>query len=127
MTSEQNIPKPEFGGRATDTQVAALTEALIRLEAKIDVVLQRHEGKIDDLTRRQAENTSALRDNSERITQNTLSLAEARATVTGLAEDVRGLEKQNSERGGNTAAWAAVAVAVLAVVISPILTALLGR
>lgn len=120
------IPEPK-STQDTASQTAALTEALIRLEAKIDVVLQRHEGKIDDLTRRQAENTSALRDNSERITQNTLSLAEARASLSGLGEDVRALEQTNAGRSTNAASWAAVAVAVAAVVLSPILSALLGH
>lgn len=102
-----------------------LKESLIRLEAKIDVMLGRHEGKIDDLTRRQGETTSTLREHDARITANALTVAETRAQALGVQADVQGLQQEMSKRGNNNAAWVACGIAALAVVLSPILNALL--
>lgn len=103
----------------------ALNESLIRLEAKIDVVLSRHEGKIDDLTRRQGEQSAVLRDHDSRITANALTTAETRAQVSALSADVKAVEQTAKDRSNGLAGWAAVIVAIVAVVLSPILTALL--
>lgn len=102
-----------------------ISESLIRLEAKIDVVLSRHEGKIDDLTRRQGETTSTLREHDARITANALTIAETRAQTANVASNVKGIEADLQKRGLNFPAWAAVVVASLAVVLDPILTALI--
>lgn len=109
-----------------------VTESLIRLEAKIDVVLGRHEAKIDDLTRRQGETTSTLREHDSRITANALTVAEVRTNVlttreefsrwrTDVANDI------DDAKPKNLATWVAVAVASLALVLTPILTAVITR
>lgn len=108
-----------------DQNDSNINESLIRLEAKIDVVLSRHEGKIDDLTRRQGETSSTLREHDARITANALTIAETRSVAASLDRDVKGLEADLSKKGMNFPAWAAVAVAALAVVLDPILTALI--
>lgn len=102
-----------------------INESLIRLEAKIDVVLSRHEGKIDDLTRRQGETTSTLREHDARITANALTIAETRAQSANIASDVKGIEAGIAKRGMSIPSWAAVAVAALAIILSPILNTLL--
>lgn len=102
-----------------------LKESLIRLEAKIDVVLGRHEGKIDALTAGQAENRATLREQDSRIQANALNIAETRAMVTANQADISGLVADQSKRGVNVAAWVAVAVAALAVILDPIMTALI--
>lgn len=114
-------------------------ESLIRLEAKIDVVLSRHEGKIDDLTRRQGETSSTLRDHDSRITANALTTAETRSLVSSTQADLQtfrsDVDRKVDEikrlvvdsRPKNIPSWVAVGVAALAVVLSPILTALIAH
>jgi hypothetical protein len=102
-----------------------INESLIRLEAKIDVVLSRHEGKIDDLTRRQGEITGTLRDHDSRITANALTLAEFRAQHVGLAANLQAMSEAIAKRGMSFPSWAAVAVAALAIILSPILNTML--
>lgn len=122
-----------------DTERGEVRESLIRLEAKIDVVLSRHEGKIDDLTRRQGETSSTLREHDSRITANALTIAETRALVTSTQADVQTLRNDVDRavaeikqlvvdsRPKNIPSWVAVGVAALAVVLSPILTALIAH
>lgn len=121
------------------TERRDVNESLIRLEAKIDVVLSRHEGKIDDLTRRQGETSSTLREHDSRITANALTTAETRTLVTSTQADVQTLRSDVARdvadikqlvvdsRPKNIPSWVAVGVAALAVVLSPILTALIAR
>jgi hypothetical protein len=116
-----------------------LSESMIRLEAKIDVVLSQHEGKIDDLTRRQGETTSTLREHDSRITANALTIAETRAQSAAAISDVKILRNDVSRdvaeakqlvhdsKPKNIPTWVAVGVAALAVVLSPILSALISR
>lgn len=116
-----------------------LNESMIRLEAKIDVVLSQHEGKIDDLMRRQGETTSTLREHDSRITANALTIAETRSQAGQAQLDVQALRKDVNRdvaeakqlvadsRPKNIPSWVAVGVAALAVVLSPILTALIQR
>lgn len=120
-------------------ETSSVSESLIRLEAKIDVVLSRHEGKIDDLTRRQGETSSTLREHDSRITANALTVAETRALVTStqaematfrteVARDVTDIKQLVIDsRPKNIPSWVAVGVAALAVVLSPILSALINR
>lgn len=103
-----------------------LKESLIRLEAKIDVVLGRHEGKIDDLMQRQADASATIRDHGLNIQSNSLSIAETRASLTATQADVAGLRADLSKRSTAAASWAAVIVAGLAVVIEPIVQAILN-
>lgn len=121
-----------------DEETTSIEKTIIRLEAKVDVVLGRHEAKIDDLVRRQGETDSTLREHDTRITANALTIAETRAQATAVSADVQTLRtditrdiaevKQLVESNKpNIPAWAAVAVAALAVVITPILSALLQR
>lgn len=112
---------------------------MIRLEAKIDVVLSQHEGKISDLTRRQGETTSTLREHDSRITANALTTAETRTLVTSTQADVQTLRNDTARdvadikglvtdsRPKNIPSWVAVGVAALAIVLSPILAALIQR
>jgi hypothetical protein len=116
-----------------------LTESMIRLEAKIDVVLSQHEGKIDDLTRRQGETSSTLREHDSRITANALTIAETRSQSAQAQVDVQSLRNDVNRdvaeakqlvadsRPKNIPVWIAVGISALAVVISPILTALMTR
>lgn len=116
-----------------------LSESMIRLEAKIDVVLSQHEGKIDDLTRRQGETSSTLREHDSRITANALTIAETRTLVGSTQADVQTLRHDVARdvadikqlvvdsRPKNIPSWVAVGVAALAVVLSPILTTLIQR
>ena len=118
---------------------AKVGESLIRLEAKIDVVLGRHEAKIDDLTRRQGETSSTLREHDSRITANALTIAETRgaaanaqASVETLRNDVtRDVSEAKQlvydSKPKNIPSWVMVGVAVAALVLSPILTALIGK
>lgn len=118
---------------------SSLEKSMIRLEAKIDVVLSRHEGKIDDLTRRQGETSSTLREHDSRLTANALTIAETRALVTASQTDVATLRTEVTRdvtdikqmvidsRPKNIPSWVAVGVAALAIVLSPILTALVQR
>ena len=112
---------------AEEAPNSEVRESLIRLEAKIDVVLSRHEGKIDDLTRRQGETSSTLREHDSRITANALTIAETRALVAAAQSDVHGVQTELQKRGSNVASWVAVGVAALAVVLGPMLTALISR
>lgn len=125
-----------------------LAESMIRLEAKIDVVLSQHEGKIDDLTRRQGETSSTLREHDTRITANALTIAETRGQAAAAQADVKLLRNEvtrdvseikeavnkqigdvkqiiTDSRPKNIPSWVAVGVAAMAIVISPILTALI--
>jgi hypothetical protein len=123
----------------TEDDRSNVNESLIRLEAKIDVVLSRHEGKIDDLTRRQGETSSTLREHDSRITANALTIAETRALVTSaqadmmtfrsdVARDVADIKQLVVDsRPKNIPSWVAVGVAALAIVLSPILSALIVR
>lgn len=116
-----------------------LNESIIRLEAKIDVVLSQHEGKIDDLQRRQGETSSTLREHDGRITANALTTAETRTQTAATQADVQTLRNDvardvadikqlvTDSRPKNIPSWVAVGVAALAVVLSPILTALIQR
>jgi hypothetical protein len=115
-----------------------LSESMIRLEAKIDVVLSQHEGKIDDLTRRQGETSSTLREHDSRITANALTIAETRAQAAAAVSDVKILrndvtrdvaeaKQAVSDKSKNIPTWVAVGVAALAIVLGPILTALIQR
>jgi hypothetical protein len=127
-----------------------LSESMIRLEAKIDVVLSQHEGKIDDLTRRQGETSSTLREHDSRITANALTTAETRTQAAStqadvqtlrndVARDVADIKKSTSDqvadikqvivdsRPKNIPSWVAVGVALLAIVLSPMLSALISR
>lgn len=117
---------------------AKVGESLIRLEAKIDVVLGRHEAKIDDLTRRQGETSSTLREHDSRITANALTIAETRSqtqqaqlSVQALRADVdrdvaEAKQAVENSKPKNVPVWIAVGVSALAIVITPILTALLN-
>lgn len=125
-----------------------LGDSLIRLEAKIDVVLGRHEAKIDDLTRRQGETSSTLREHDSRITANALTIAETRSQSAQAQVDVQSLrndvnrdvaeakqladravvaarELVNDSKPKNLPSWVMVAVAAAAIVLSPILNALI--
>lgn len=127
-----------------------LNESIIRLEAKIDVVLSQHEGRLDDLTRRQGETSSTLREHDSRITANALTIAETRGQAAAAQSDVkilrndmtrdiaeikqivndtsRALVQQITDsKPKNIPTWVAVGVAALAVVLSPILAALIQR
>lgn len=123
----------------TDDDRSNVSESLIRLEAKIDVVLSRHEGKIDDLTRRQGETSSTLREHDSRITANALTTAETRALISGTQAEVQTLRNDVARdvadikqavvdsRPKNIPSWVAVGVAALAIVLSPVLSALINR
>lgn len=114
-------------------------ETLIRLEAKMDVVLGRHEGKIDDLTRRQGETTSTLREHDSRITANALTIAETRSQAAQAQVDVQSLRNDVNRdvaeakqlvadsKPKNIPVWIAIGISALAVVISPMLSALFTR
>lgn len=115
-----------------------LRTSMIRLEAKIDVVLSQHDGKISDLTRRQGETDSTIREHDSRITANALTTTETRALVTATKADVQTLRADTARditeiktlvadqrRGVPT--WIGVGVAAIAIVIGPILAALLQR
>lgn len=116
-----------------------LSESVLRLEAKIDVILSQHEGKIDDLQRRQGETSATLRDHDGRITANALTTAETRTQANNTQADVQTLRNDVARdvseikqlvvdsRPKNIPSWVAVGVAALAVVLSPILTALISR
>ena len=106
---------------------SSVKESLIRLEAKIDVVLSRHEGKIDELVRRQGETTSTLREHDGRITANALTVAETRTAVESVKTEVAGLRTELQRRGSSVVSWTAVGVAALAVVIDPLLNTLLSK
>jgi hypothetical protein len=125
---------------ADDDHAAAqrLSESMIRLEAKIDVVLSQHEGKIDDLTRRQGETSSTLREHDTRITANALTIAETRAQAAAAQSDVKILRNDVtrdvaeakqlvSDKSKNLPTWVSIGVAALAIVLAPILTALIQR
>lgn len=71
---------------------AELRADLLRLEGKIDVVLGRHEERLETLRR-----------------------------------DVDALRDAFAKRGNTAAAWVAVAVAGLAVVLDPILSAIISK
>lgn len=134
----------------TQQQQQQVGESLIRLEAKIDVILGRHEAKIDDLTRRQGETSSTLREFDSRITANALTIAETRSQagqaqvdVASLRNDVnrdvaeakrladgavtKAMRLVEESKPKNIPVWIAVGISALAVVISPILTALMTR
>lgn len=102
-----------------------LRESLIRLEAKIDVVLGNHDNKIDGLTSQGAEHRAMLREHDARITANALTIAEARAAMLSNAGDIKDLQSHISSQGNNIPTWVAVGVATLAVILGPILTALI--
>ena len=114
-------------------------ESLIRLEAKIDVVLGRHEAKIDDLTRRQGETSSTLREHDSRITANALTIAETRSAAANAQASVETLRNDVTRdvaeakqlvydsKPKNIPSWVMVGVAIAALVLSPILTALLSK
>jgi hypothetical protein len=116
-----------------------LSESMIRLEAKIDVVLSQHEGKIDDLVRRQGETSSTLREHDSRITANALTIAETRGQAAAAQSDVKILRNDVTRdvaeakqlvadsRPKNVPVWIAVGISALAVVLSPMLTALIAR
>lgn len=116
-----------------------LGESMIRLEAKIDVILSQHEGKIDDLMRRQGETTSTLREHDSRITANALTTAETRSQAGQAQIDVKSLRVEVTRdvaeakqlvadsRPKNIPVWIAIGISALAVVISPMLSALITR
>jgi hypothetical protein len=104
-----------------------LGESMIRLEAKIDVVLSQHEGKIDDLVRRQGETTSTLREHDGRITANALTIAETRIAASSAQTEVQTLRADVASKSGRVPTWVAVGVAAVAIVLGPILTALIQR
>lgn len=116
-----------------------LQTSMIRLEAKIDVVLSQHEGKISDLTRRDGETRSTLREHDGRITANALTVAETRSLVTSTQSAVQTLRNDVTRdisdikqlvadsRPKNIPAWVAVGLTALALVLSPILSTLLQR
>lgn len=116
-----------------------LSESMIRLEAKIDVVLSQHEGKIDDLTRRQGETTSTLREHDSRITANALTIAETRSAASNAQLAVQSLRNDVTRdvaeakqlvvdsKPKNIPVWIAIGISALAVVISPMLSALIAR
>ena len=124
-----------------EQQASSVNESLIRLEAKIDVVLGRHEQRLDDLTRRQGETTSTLREHDSRITANALTTAETRSQVTSTAADVLSLRADarksiddvrrdfaadiESVKPKNIPSWVAVGIAAVAIVLSPILATLI--
>lgn len=105
----------------------AVRESMIRLEAKIDVVLGRHEGKIDDLLRRQGETGSTLREHDSRITANALTIAETRAQTASVAASQETLRSQFDKKSSSVVSWVAVGLSGLAVVLSPILNSLIQR
>jgi VIT1/CCC1 family predicted Fe2+/Mn2+ transporter len=118
---------------------AKVGESLIRLEAKIDVVLGRHEAKIDDLVRRQGETSSTLREHDSRITANALTIAETRSqagqaqlSVQSLRQDVDrdvadAKRMVEDAKPKNIPVWISIGVSSLAVVLVPILSALMSR
>lgn len=75
-----------------DDNSAEIRADLLRLEGKIDVVLGRHEERLDTLRR-----------------------------------DVDAIRSDLAKRGNTAAAWVAVAVAGLAVVLDPILNAIITK
>ena len=103
-----------------DDENSSVKDALVRLEAKIDVMLGRHEARIEDLTRRQGETTSTLREHDARITANALTIAETRSATANVQAEL-------NKRGNAVVSWVAVGVAALAVVIDPILQTLLSK
>lgn len=119
------------------TERQKLSESMIRLEAKIDVVLSQHEGKIDELIRWRGETSSTLREHDGRITANALTTAETRTQSAGTQADVQTLRNDVARdiadvkqlvvdsRPKNIPSWVAVGVAALAIVLSPILAALI--
>lgn len=127
-----------------------LSESMIRLEAKIDVVLSQHEGKIDDLVRRQGETSSTLREHDSRITANALTIAETRSQAASAQSDVKLLRNDvardvseakaladsavtkamklvEDSKPKNIPVWIAVGISALAVILSPMLSALISR
>ena len=122
-----------------DANSPTVREAIIRLEAKIDVVLGQHEVKLEELTRRQRETSEELREHDSRINGNALAIAETRAQAgsaqadvqalrTDVAKDIADVERRvNDAKPKNVATWAAVVVAGLTIVLTPILTALMTR
>lgn len=110
-------------------EIAGLRESFIRLESKIDVVLTEHRGQLNDLNRRQGEQRAVLTSQQSDINALQLANANSQAQITGLKQDhaeLRAEVGQNrASRGSQMAAWAAVCVATLAVVLDPLLTAML--
>lgn len=121
------------------TERREVGESLIRLEAKIDVVLGRHEAKIDDLVRRQGETSGTLREHDSRITANALTIAETRMAASAVSTDVQTLRNDvtrdvaeakqlvHDSKPKNISSWVMIGLAALAIVLSPILTALMTR
>lgn len=105
----------------------SVKESLIRLEAKIDVILGRHEARIEEITRRQTEMLSTQREHDARITANALTVSETRTAAANAAADVNALKAEIAKRGSNASSWVAVGVASLAVVIEPILNTLITK
>jgi len=128
----------------------SMREAVIRLEAKIDVVLSQHEGKLEELNRWRGETASTLREHDSRITANALTIAETRSQSATAQSDVKLLRndvardvaeaKQRADaalasakelvadaKPKNVSTWVMVGIASLAIVLSPILSALIQR
>ena len=76
---------PEGAEDRSERNDRKVGDSLIRLEAKIDVVLGRHEARIEDLVRRQGETSSTLREYDSRITANALTIAETRGQDAPVA------------------------------------------
>jgi hypothetical protein len=115
-----------------DEQLAQLVESMIRLEARTDVALSRQEQRLEELTRRVGEQIVNIREHDTRIAGITLSLSKTRAAAAAAATGLESLRVETRQAIGdlkprNLAAWVAVAVAALALVITPMLTALMTR
>lgn len=115
-------PSDDFGLNAGD---AKLQESMIRLEAKIDVVLSRHEGKLDDLQRRVGEHGETLREHDTRVTANALTTSETRTLITQVQAEITRMQNDNRGKVATYAAWAAVAVSLFVAIMEPILQTLL--
>jgi hypothetical protein len=115
-----------------DEQLAQLVESMNRLEARTDVALSRQEQRLEELTRRVGEQIVNIREHDTRIAGITLSLSKTRAAAAAAATGLESLRVETRQAIGdlkprNLAAWVAVAVAALALVITPMLTALMTR
>jgi hypothetical protein len=115
-----------------DDQLTQLFESMIRLEARTDVALSRQEQRLEELARRVGEQVVTLREHDTRMAGIALSLSKTRAAATAAATGLESLRAETRQAIGdlkprNLAAWVAVAVAALALVLTPMLTALMTR